>query len=44
MINSRFLSQIIGEIDVFHVVWTRNILGTEGKEFNWECEASDLPM
>ena len=44
MINSRCLSQIIGEMDVFHVVWTRNILGTEDKEFNLERDAFDLPM
>lgn len=42
MINSRFLSQIIGEMDAIHMVWTRNILGTESKEFNLECDASNL--
>lgn len=44
MINSRFLSQMIGEMDVSHMVQTRSILGMEGKEFNLECDAFDLFM
>lgn len=40
----RFLSQIIGEMDVIHIVGTRNILGMEGKEFNLECDAFNLFM
>lgn len=43
-IKPRFLSQIIGEMDVIHIIWTRNVLGTEGKEFNLECDAFNLFM
>lgn len=31
VIDSRFLSQRIGEVDIIHIVQTRNILGKEDK-------------
>lgn len=35
MINSRFLLQIIGEMDTIQIIQTRNILGKEDKEFKF---------
>lgn len=35
MINSRFLVQIIWEMDIIQIVQTRNILGKEAKEFKF---------
>lgn len=34
VITFRLLSQVIGEMDVIHIVRTRTILGREDKEFN----------